>query len=266
MTCDYRCAVDIMMLTIVPLRQTLYTIYEVLALCLVVNWANPGVSKTRASVPTAVITLVGYLALPILSYAEHVKSVRPSPLLNGYLSLSLLCDVTRARTLWLRDDGEIASDFTAGVAVKFVLLLLEVAEKRRILLPSYQSYPFEATSGLFSRFFFCWLNPLFHKGLSKTLSLDDLYGLDKHLVSDYLDNLLNSAWLKGHTTISLPCKLLLTRIYSTQKNLPCLVLDHITDIEVALALCGRTSPGSDCIQFLPTLPPSPSYRFIATVS
>jgi ATP-binding cassette subfamily C (CFTR/MRP) protein 1 len=230
-------------------------VYEVLALCLVVNWASPGASKTRASVPSAVITLVGYLALPILSYAEHVKSVRPSSLLNGYLSLSLLCDVTSARTLWLRDEGKIASDFTAAVGVKFVLLLLEIVEKRRILLPSYQSYPFEATSGLFSRFFFCWLNPLFRRGLSKTLSLNDLYGLDKHLVSGYLDPLLNSAWLKGFTTTSLPYKLILTRLYSTQKNLAYIVLGHITGIEVAAAIRCRTSPFFDRIQLLPALSP-----------
>ena len=178
--------------------------YEILALCLVVNWANPGVTKTQASVPSAVLTLVAYLALPILSYAEHVKSVKPSSLLNGYLLVSLLCDVTRARTLWLREDDKIASDFTAAVAIKFVLLLLEAVEKRRFLLPIYQSYPFEATSGLFNRWFFLWLNPLFRRGHSRTLSLDDLYGLDKHLVSGYLDRVLQSAWLKGSIRHSLP--------------------------------------------------------------
>jgi ATP-binding cassette subfamily C (CFTR/MRP) protein 1 len=185
-------------------------VYEVLALCLVVNWTNPHLAKTRVSVPSAVITLVGYLALPILSFAEHVKSVRPSSLLNGYLLVSLLCDVTRARTLWLIAGNKIASDFTATVALKFVLLLLEAVEKRRILLPTFESYPPEATSGIFSRCFFWWLNPLFRKGLRKTLSLNDLYGLDKHLLSDYLDNLLNSAWLKGSINIFCRCLSMLT--------------------------------------------------------
>lgn len=172
-----------------------------LALCLVVNWANPHVSKTRTSVPSAVITLVGYFVLPILSYVEHVKSVRPSSVLNGYLLISLLCDMPRARTLWLRSHDKIASDFTATVALKVVLLILESCEKRRILLPNFQSYPLEATSGIFSRSFFWWLNPLFRRGLRKTLSLDDLYALDKHLVSGYLNKLLNSAWIKGSTII-----------------------------------------------------------------
>jgi ATP-binding cassette subfamily C (CFTR/MRP) protein 1 len=161
-------------------------------------------------VASAVITLVGYLALPVLSFAEHGKSVRPSSLLNGYLLVSLLCDVTQARTLWLIASNKIANDFTATVALKFVLLLLEAVEKRRILLPKFESYPPEATSGIFSRCLFWWLNPLFRKGLWKTLSLNDLYGLDKHLLSGYLDNLLNSAWLKGSINIFCRCISMLT--------------------------------------------------------
>jgi ATP-binding cassette, subfamily C (CFTR/MRP), member 1 len=187
---------------------------------LVVNWANPSVAKTRASVPTAVLTLVAYLALPILSYAEHVKSVRPSSLLNGYLLISLLCDVARTRTLWLKDHDKIAGDFTAAVAIKCALLVLEAVEKRRFLLPNYQSYPFEATSGIFSRFFFCWLNPLLRRGHSRILALDDLYCLDKHLLSEYLEPLLNSAWLKGRSPVSLRHTYMLTRFYSIHKKLP----------------------------------------------
>lgn len=223
-----------------------------------VNWANPNLAKTRASVPTAVVTLIAYLALPVLSYAEHIKSVRPSSLLSGYLLISLLCDVTRARTLWLRDHDKIASDFTAAIAIKCALLVLETVEKRRFLLPKYQSYPFEATSGILSRFLFCWLNPLFRKGYSKTLAMDDLYGLDKHLISGYLDHLLNSAWLKGSSPVSLPNTWMLTRFYSIHKKLPCFVLGHVTDVEVALTVCHCASPCSNCIQLLPAVPSSPS--------
>jgi len=168
----------------------------------VVNWANPHVTKTRASLPTAVLTLVAYLILPILSYAEHVKSVRPSSILSGYLLVSLLCDLARARTLCLKNDDKIASDFSATLAIKFALLVLESIEKRAILLSAFRSYSFEATAGILNRCFFWWLNPLFRRGLRKTLSLDDLYPLDKHLLSGCLDGLLNSAWLRGVTPFS----------------------------------------------------------------
>jgi hypothetical protein len=233
--------------------QTLYAVYEALALCLVVNWANPDVSKTRASVPSAVLTLIGYLAIPVLSYAEHVKSVRPSSILSGYLFVSLLCDVARARTLWLRDNDKIASDFTAAVALKFGLLLLESIEKRRILLPNFRHYPLEATSGIINRAFFCWLNPLFARGFSKILSYKDLSGLDKHLKSDHLDYLLNSAWLKGWTTGASRGTLLLTKLCSDHKESACPILDYTAYIKMAFALCRCTPTCSDIFQLLPAV-------------
>jgi ATP-binding cassette subfamily C (CFTR/MRP) protein 1 len=171
-----------------------------MTLCLVVSWANPNVDKTRASVPCAAITLVAYLIIPVLSYAEHTKTIRPSILLNGYLFVSLLCDIVQARTLWLRNKDKIAGDFSACVALKFVILVLEAVEKRHLLKPRYQTQSPEATSGIYNRSFFWWLNPLFRKGVRQTFSLNHLYSLDKHLLSDYTHALLDSSWIKARST------------------------------------------------------------------
>lgn len=165
---------------------------------LIILWASPSAIRTQASVPTAIITLVSCLALGILSYAEHTRSVRPSLILNGYLFLSLLFDIVRARTLWLQEyNHKIAIVFSVAVAVKCLLLLLEAGGKREILRPSYQGYPPEATSGIYNRAFFWWLNALFKKGFSQTLLLANLFALDKHLRSEYLQDLLSSTWKKG---------------------------------------------------------------------
>lgn len=100
--------------------------------------------------------------------------------------------------MWLQQyNHTIAVIFTVAVAVKTVLLVLEASEKRRILRPEYQAYPPEATSGIFSRFFFWWQIPLFQTGFSKSLSVDDLFQLDRHLASDFLQASMQSAWTKG---------------------------------------------------------------------
>ena len=136
-----------------------------------------------------------------LSYAEHVRAVRPSLILSTYLFVSLLLDAARARTLWLEPGGlATAAVFTAGLAVKFVNLVLEATEKRWILRPQYAAYPPEATSGIFNRCFFWWQNSLFRKGFSNTLVIDDLFVLDKHLNAEYLQVFLQSAWAKGLST------------------------------------------------------------------
>lgn len=144
---------------------------------------------------------MGSLIFCLLSYAEHVHSVQPSLLLNGYLFVTLLFDVARARTLWLRHynryNDVIAIVFTASVGLKVVILLLEAIEKRRILQQKYKAYPPEAISGLYNKGFFWWLNSLFRRGFSKLLFIEDLFTLDKHLAAEYLQEKLQGAWDKG---------------------------------------------------------------------
>jgi ATP-binding cassette subfamily C (CFTR/MRP) protein 1 len=128
---------------------------------------------------------------------EHIKTIRPSLVLNGYLFFSLLFDIARSRTLWIgQTETSIAALFTAAVAVKFLVLILEAVEKRNILDPKFRDAPPEAIAGIYNRSVFWWLNSLFRRGFRKILTLDDLYTLDKHLRSTYLQNLLGSAWAK----------------------------------------------------------------------
>lgn len=168
-------------------------------MALTVLWCKHSAVKTRASVPTAVLTVVGSLLLSVVSYTEHQKTVRPSLILNIYLIFSILFDAARARTLWLQQyNRNIAITFTISVIVKCLLFLLEATQKGQILRHEYHSSnPPEAISGVLSRSFFWWLNQLFLSGYSTTLHLGDLFSLDKHLVADYLHHVLDSGWKKG---------------------------------------------------------------------
>lgn len=54
---------------------------------------------------------------------------------------SILLDVIQVRTLWLREGSDvIAAVFTASLAAKILVFLLEVREKRNILVPKYKNY------------------------------------------------------------------------------------------------------------------------------
>lgn len=147
------------------------------------------------------MTAVGVIVLGILSYAEHNRSARPSFLLNVYLFITLLFDVAKTRTLWLRDiqgtGSTIAVVTSVATGVKLLLLLLEALEKRHLLRLEYRAYPPEATAGFFNRAFFLWLNPLFKHGFSKQLAVDDLFTLDKNLGSQRLQNALEANWNQG---------------------------------------------------------------------
>ncbi|KAF2842938.1 hypothetical protein M501DRAFT_1005649 [Patellaria atrata CBS 101060] len=170
-------------------------IFSALQLALLVLWAQNKTGRTDVSIPSAALLLVLSLLLPLLSYAEHIHSLRPSLIINGYLFFSLLFDIAQSRTLWLQ--GYMSSHaivLTISTVVKFVLLVLESLEKRRYLKPEYKDEPKEAIASPISRGFFWWLNPLFLRGYGNLLALDDLYFLDKHLQSTYLSKLLHAGW------------------------------------------------------------------------
>jgi ATP-binding cassette subfamily C (CFTR/MRP) protein 1 len=153
------------------------------------------------------VSLVSTLGIGVFSYIEHRHTVRPSTLLSLFLFCTLLFDIAHTRTLWLRvgdwSSRVIAAVSTAAVAVKAGTLGLEAVEKRRLLRPEYRGCPPEATSGIYSRSFFLWLNPLFRSGFSRVLDIDDLFVLDKHLEASYCHRLFLAAKAKSELSPAL---------------------------------------------------------------
>lgn len=149
------------------------------------------------SIANAVLGLISSLVLGLLSFVEHRQTIHPSFIIESYLVLTLVFDAARLRTLWLQDyNDHIATVTTVEFVVKGVLVWVEALEKRNILRPAWRGQSPEATSGLWGKNFFWWLNQLFRKGFSQSLEIKDLLPLDKHLTSDYLYCRLNGAWLK----------------------------------------------------------------------
>ena len=172
-----------------------------LQLAALILWATPSATRTRTTLAAAALSLVSTLGFCLLSYAEHIHSVRPSALLNTYLFATLLFDIAHARTLWLRAadnvNQTIAYIAATAVVVKSIVLVLEALDKRRLLRPEYRAYPPEATSGTYNRSFFWWLNPLFRQGFGHELEVDDLFVLDKHLQAGYCYKRFQAAWSSG---------------------------------------------------------------------
>lgn len=91
-------------------------------------------------------------------------------------------------------NNKVAAVFTVSFAIKAILLCVEAMGKRRILRAEWQGQSRETTSGLLSKLTFWWLNPLFLIGYSRSLFMDDMLPLDKHLTSDYLYRQMRRAW------------------------------------------------------------------------
>jgi ATP-binding cassette subfamily C (CFTR/MRP) protein 1 len=151
--------------------------------------------QTRASLASALLTLAAALGLCILSYFEHAKNIRPSSIINFYLLLTSTFDAAQLRTKWLRG-GDTAENGLASaiLAIKLLVLIHEATEKRRLVFAPYADPSPEATSGLYSRGLFWWLNPLFQTGFQKIVNEDDLFAADKYLLSKSLEVKFNGHW------------------------------------------------------------------------
>lgn len=171
---------------------------------LVALWASRGSSSTRlnrVSLAAACVSVVSSLACCAVSYFEHVKSPRPSSLLNVFLLVSLLLDAAVARTLWLASvDLAVKAVFSIVIATKGALLLLEAQDKRRLLVDSAETPPLEETTGLYGRAVFSWVVPLLRAGFVKLLRPEDLFPLGKTMGAKFLSEKFQKNWKKCEHT------------------------------------------------------------------
>ncbi|OCK85970.1 putative multidrug resistance protein [Lepidopterella palustris CBS 459.81] len=166
-----------------------------LQLALLILWTTNPTISTATSVPSAILSFIGALAIYPLSYLEHTRSIRPSTLLEVYLMASLLLNIPQARTLFLRHNNlSIAAIFTASIGAMLLLWILEARNKTKHLKPPYREYPPEATRGIWNRTFFWWLNSLFVRGFKRILSMDDLYQIPPSLSSERLRDEMQTVW------------------------------------------------------------------------
>ncbi|KAI8938151.1 hypothetical protein NX059_005817 [Plenodomus lindquistii] len=164
-------------------------------LALLVVWTSRSKPRHRVELASAAINFAGAVVLGLLSFFEHLRTVKPSLLLNVYLLFTSIFDMERSRSYSLTPELDVvATIFTTRLAVKVLLAIFEARGKRQVLLPEYADCPTETTSGIYKSASFWWLNELFRKGFSSAVGVDDLFHLDKHLKADYMHHALGTAW------------------------------------------------------------------------
>jgi ATP-binding cassette, subfamily C (CFTR/MRP), member 1 len=186
-----------------PFRDQLaWAIFVILHL---VHYTLSLVLRTSTTRTTNISILFGTIAsfgFWFLSHHDHLRSFRPSTILTVYLLFTIPMDAARARTLWsMPDNVTIAAIFTAIVVWKFLILLLEVKEKRCLLKPAYRSLPPEETGGIMNRSFFWWFNPLLLAGNKRTLSVQDLFTIDSDLSFKQKEGEMRYKWTKSKISL-----------------------------------------------------------------
>lgn len=140
-------------------------------------------NKTAVSIPSAAVSLIASIFIPLVSRSEHLKSRRPSSLLVVFLSLTCLFEATRTRTYRL--SGEVAMAVTLSVAlgIRLIALCLETQSKSDLLLARNEKIPAEVLAGPISRTVFHWLNGLMMSGYRGVLHPEEFGPVDDRLLS-----------------------------------------------------------------------------------
>ncbi|KAJ5802794.1 multidrug resistance-associated protein [Penicillium pulvis] len=194
-----KCEVRIQFNRLRSAKLTTIFAFAAIQLALLISWAQNAKPYTKISVASGAVNLAVAMVILVLSWMEDERSVRPSSLLAIYLFFTLLFDIVQTRTLWLargRAGSLIPSLFTASVAIKTWMLLLESLGKRKYLTGTYRGLPLERTSGILDRSLKWWLNRLFHAGFRSLLTVSDLNVLDKPLESAGAARKTQRAWVQ----------------------------------------------------------------------
>lgn len=156
-------------------------------------------------ITASALGLADAIALAILSYLNHTRSIKPSTIITVYLLLATAGEGIICTKLWHTATSPIlAPVYTATMSVKAFLFILESQTKRSILLDKWQQAGPEATSGIFGRAFFWWVNPLLAIGYKGKAPVSSAYTLDNGLESEKLSNQFIMRWAHRNKSAKRP--------------------------------------------------------------
>lgn len=152
-----------------------------------------------AEIPAEAISFLASLIAAVLSQWEHIRSIKPSALLQLYLMVALVVQAVHLRSIWLRHEDMIMKGLGIGqIASCALFLAVESISKESILLHRQKRSP-QDTNGLFSQRLFWWLNTLFKRGYKSVLAPNDLDKMDEELASVEPQRRFRLEWRKHYT-------------------------------------------------------------------
>ncbi|RFU26545.1 hypothetical protein B7463_g9807, partial [Scytalidium lignicola] len=146
-------------------------------------------------VTSLLASIVAAAGLSVLLFFEQRKSVIPSDLATYYLVASTLCDVLLLTIpLGISTDIKIATPVIMRLVAFLAILLLENWSRRFAISTLSRSLSPEERSGVLSKVFFFWVNPILHQGYKGILVGHDLPPLSDRLAPKISRKRILSAW------------------------------------------------------------------------
>lgn len=166
----------------------------------IVLWNVLPVFHSSYTTAASIMSVLGSLCILVITYAEHMHSYRPSTFLSVFLSVTLLFDIAKVRSYFLRDGMVLLAGLAVAILVmKLALVVLEEISKSHLVDKDSLPKPLsrESVSGFWNRSFFLWLNSTLLLGFRSILQLEDLPILGPEFNNEVLHNRFRSHWGKG---------------------------------------------------------------------
>ena len=149
--------------------------------------------RSKTAIAAAVASGAASLCLSLLIYAEKMYSFRTPGFMSIALAVSILFDITKARSYLEQPDFLLASRLsTATYLLKCSLLLSEEAAKA-LAIRSLQPKPRHSKS-FWARNLFLWLNATLIVGFRNVLSVNDLLDMGPAFNSELLYERFKPVW------------------------------------------------------------------------
>ena len=165
---------------------------EIVAAVLRTTIADP--LTTTAAAHT--LSCLAALVMTTLLFFDHRYAIQSSAIITIYFVITMLLDIARARSFFLRQvygSRAVASVYVAVSCLKFSILVLTEVPKR-YTSTTRKDLGKEATSGFLNRTLFIWLNSTLFFGFRNRLLVDDLPNLGPNFHSEKLAETFEHYW------------------------------------------------------------------------
>lgn len=166
----------------------------------IVLWNVLPIFRSNISLAASIFACAGSVCVVVVLYAEHMYSYRPSTFLSIYMSITLLFDIAKIRSYFIRDGMEpIAGLAIAALILKFAIVVLEEVSKRHLVNNQRLQTPLskESVSGFWNRSLFIWLNSTMRIGFKNILKIESLPLLGPEFDSEVLHSRFRKHWTPG---------------------------------------------------------------------
>jgi len=156
--------------------------------------------QNSASISAAVLSCASMLSVIAIIYAEHYRSLRSSSFLSAFLSITMLFNITRARSYISRGGLDSFGAFQTVIAIfKLGLVALEEVSKQSLLQPELgrSSVGPETKGGFWSRSLFIWVNSTLLIGFRNAISVEDLPEIGLEFSTERLSTQFQKKWAAG---------------------------------------------------------------------